>query len=423
MKNSHKTTIFPLSNGLRVVHTYIPDFPIAISSFWARAGSRFDPTDTEGMAHFFEHLLTIRTKKFSDRQKRLIEIEKRGFLFNAHTGLEAVNYHFSHSQETLDDAVELLIDGYSNSIFSDKDIEEEKSIILDEERRNKNDPKSYIWRLSNSAMWPNSMMGSSFYGNEQTLGNIKKENILKFYNDYYSSSNTVFVLINSIKNIDNQIKKIESIKPSSSTPIVTESYHGKKNDIVFDRRDINNCQIAASFITTNGVNDEDVVILDLIKNYLASGWISRLITRTRIENKLTYWVNSESEVFSDTGFVRFFASVNQGNVQKFLNIFEEEILLLKRQSVDNSILDNHKNKYISDILRLSLNVDYLNWWYGSGITAYNLKPEPLQNRIEKIAKVTPDQIIDTANKYFVKNNFSLALIGREQEVKYIPDFN
>lgn len=422
MVSLHNIACFNLNNKFRVVHVYIPDFPVAISSFWTRAGSRFDPINHEGMAHFLEHLLTTRTQKIPNRQERLVEIERRGFLFNAHTGLETANYHLSHSPEMLNDAVDFLIDGYSNSIFLDKDIEEEKGIILDEEQRNRNDPKAYIWRLSNSAMWPDSMMGSGFYGNKQSLSDIIRSDVLDFVKDHYLPQNTVFVLINSIQNIRNQVKKIEDIKMVESTNKTFRDSLGAKKDIVLDKRDINYNQIAAGFITTSGSNIKDVIVLDLIKNYLASGWISRLITRARIENKLTYWINSSSEYFGDTGFIRFIASINQKHLQEFLNIFEEEILSLKNKKISSSILENHKNKYISDILRLSLDIDYLNWYYGSGITSYGLEPSTLQNRLEKIRNITPEQILEVANRYLVKNNFSLAVIGQEKEVESIPEF-
>ena len=37
----------------------------------------------EGIAHLFEHLLLTKTSNIPDRQKRLIEVERRGFISNS----------------------------------------------------------------------------------------------------------------------------------------------------------------------------------------------------------------------------------------------------------------------------------------------------------------------------------------------------
>lgn len=422
MKIKHYINSVILKNKLRVVHVYIPDFPIAISSFWVNAGSRFDPVNKEGLAHFFEHILTTRTKKYPNRNSRLIEIEKQGFLFNAHTGLETVNYHISHDPELTDSAIELLIDGYENSIFLEKDIEEEKQIIVDEERRSKNNPKSYIWRLANTGIWPNSMLGSKFFGNKESILKINSTDIENFYRNFYQTSNSAFLLINSIKDVSHILKNIEDVDCQKSKISIQEDNLGKKKDIVFEKRDIDYSQISCSFITTNYRNEEDAIVLDIIKNYLASGWISRLITCARIENKLTYWVDSASEQFGDTGYIRFFSSINRNHTQEFLNIFEEEIKLLKSIKIKNSVLNNHKSKYISDLLRLSLNTDYLNLYYGTKTISSNNTPLLLQDKIDKILNTSPSQILQVANKYLNKANFSLAIIGQTQEVNNIPNF-
>lgn len=418
----HKLNFYKLKNGINVVHAYVPSFPIALSSFWLRAGSRVDPKGKEGLAHFFEHILTTRTKKFPDRQKRLIEIEKQGFLFNAVTSLENANYYLIHSPENSDGALDLLVDGFTSSVFNEEDIEEEKQIVADEERRNRNDPGSYIWRLSNSGLWPKSQMGSAFFGNQETIKSISKQDVINFYSTHYRPQNAIFLLITPFENINKQLEKLEKIITSGSEIDFEKDTLGVKKDVIFDRRDLNFSQVALSFITTNGLNEKDQPILDLIKNYLASGWMSRLITRLRVQEKLTYWVSSHSDKFKDTGFIRFTASLDKGKMDNVLKIFEEEIILLKNNAIQKEILDQHKNKYKNDILRSILDINFLNWSYGSDYAAFGKKPLTANKYIEAMQQITPKQIQEIANKYFIRENFSLAIIGSDQEVDKIPNF-
>lgn len=418
----HKLKFYKLKNNINLIHVYIPDFPVALSSFWVKAGSKIDPKGKEGLAHFFEHLLTTTTTKFPDRQKRLIEIEKQGFLFNAFTSLATSNYYITHSPEDIERALNLLIDGFSSSIFREKDINEEKQIIIDEERRNRNDPISYIWRLANSGLWPHSQIGSGFFGNQNTINIISRNDILNFYNMYYRSQNATFLLINSLKKVEDQIKEIEKIQTLNLKPITDKNNLSGKKDIIFEKRELNYSQISLSFLTTSGHNEKDHLILDLIRNYLASGWMSRLITRLRVQDKLTYWVSSHSDRFDDTGFIRFTTSLDKGKIGIVLKIFEEEIISLKNKPIQNKILNQHKNKYKNDILRSTLDINYLNWWYGSNFTAFDKKPLVVNEYIKKMLKISPEQIQEISNKYFQKKNFSLAIIGAEQEIKDIPNF-
>lgn len=421
MKNVHKVSTTVLENGIKLVHVYIPNFPVAVSSFWSKVGSRNDPKGKEGMAHFFEHLLLTKTSNIPDRQKRLVEVEKRGFLFNAFTSLETSHYYYVHSNESIKEALDLLVDGYSSSIFDKKDIEEEKQIIIDEERRNRNDPQSYIWRLANSALWPNSQMGSDFFGNPESLEKINEENIKGFYSQYYQSENTTFVLINSNKDIKENAKKIESLKKSGK-PLTNSSNLGEKLGIVFDKREIDYSVLALSFITCDGDNYRDCLVLDFIKNYLAGGWISRLILRLRIENKLTYWVNSNSDNLSDTGYLRFTASVDNNKIIEVLKIFEEEIISLKTSKIGDEIIKQHKNKYKGELMRNCLSTNFLNLWYGSDTAIFGHTLPSIQQYIKDMENISSDEIKTVANKYLNSQNFSIAVIGKDKFTDTIPTF-
>lgn len=423
MKNIHEVNIQELNNGIKLIHVFIPNFPVAISSFWLKVGSRNDPRGQEGTAHIFEHLLLTKTKDFPDRQKRLVEVEKRGFLYDAFTSLETSHYFYVHPNDGLDKAIDFLIDGYTSSIFEKEDLEEEKQVIIDEERRNYNDPDSYMWRLANSALWPNSQIGSNFYGNALSLGKITKDDIGNFYAGHYQTQNSTFVPINSIRDIDSQAIKIEKINKSNRVLLSKSSSElGSKKDIVFEHRDIDRSLLSLSFITCSGLQYRDCLILELIKNYLASGWTSRLISRLRVENKLTYWVEGKSDNLSDTGFVRFTTSVDNKNILETVKIFEEEIFSLKTKEINNKVLKNHKNRFRSELMMNCLSTNFLNWWYGSNLAVFGRPLPSVRQYIEDLDGVLGDEINSVAKKYLNSERFSIAVMGKKQLLDKIPTF-
>ena len=412
-----------LNNGIRLLTVSAQTFPLAISSFWTRAGSRKDPKDKAGLAHFFEHLLSTRTKSFLDRQKRLIEIEKRGLFFNAYTSIETAKYYYIHPSNKTKSAIEFLMDGFTSSVIKPSDIEEESQIILDEERQNRNDPTSYIWRLAFKGLWPESKMGNGFYGDETTIKAISEKDFQSFYKKYYSPSNTVFIFINPDIKVLNQYKSIIGNLHSPTTTLITHlDTLGDKKDIIFEPRDISNVQLSLSFLTCPGSNQKDRLILDLIKSYLASGWISQLITQLRIKNKYTYWVSGDTLNLEDTGFLKFTLSTDFSSLQNVIEIFEKEIISLKRITIKNNVLNWHKTKYKSDFIKNSLTPENILSWYGSDLASFNQKPVLISKHLKDIQQVKSSDIQRVANKYFKSKNFSLALIGLTNSIKQIPNF-
>src|SRR5688572_31549600 len=56
-------TVFRLSNGIRVVHQYIPTTNIVHCGIVLGIGSRDENKDNQGIAHFWEHMAFKGTKK------------------------------------------------------------------------------------------------------------------------------------------------------------------------------------------------------------------------------------------------------------------------------------------------------------------------------------------------------------------------
>lgn len=126
----HKGEVFKLRSGAKLVYVSLPHMPVACASVWFRAGARFDPKGKEGLAHFFEHLLTVRTKKYQSKSERFTALAEKGIEDNARTTFETACYYQFNTNKTLLDSVGFLLDGISQSIIDDEDVENEKTPFL-----------------------------------------------------------------------------------------------------------------------------------------------------------------------------------------------------------------------------------------------------------------------------------------------------
>ena len=80
-----------LPNGLRVASENSGGSTCTVG-LWIDAGSRFETADTNGVAHFLEHMAFKGTKKRGQKQLEL-EIENMGAHLNAYTSREQTVYY------------------------------------------------------------------------------------------------------------------------------------------------------------------------------------------------------------------------------------------------------------------------------------------------------------------------------------------
>ncbi|MGZ4396127.1 MAG: M16 family metallopeptidase, partial [Gaiellaceae bacterium] len=82
-----------LGNGLRVVTAPMPQAQSVTVSVMLAAGSRYETPDTNGIAHFAEHMFFKGTQRRPTARDIAGEIDSIGGEFNAFTGKEYTGYY------------------------------------------------------------------------------------------------------------------------------------------------------------------------------------------------------------------------------------------------------------------------------------------------------------------------------------------
>ncbi|KAJ4146640.1 Mitochondrial-processing peptidase subunit beta [Fusarium falciforme] len=98
---------------------------------WIDAGSRAETDETNGTAHFLEHLAFKGTAKRSQQQLEL-EIENMGGHLNAYTSRENTVYFAKAFNSDVPQCVDILSDILQNSLLEQSAIERERDVILRE---------------------------------------------------------------------------------------------------------------------------------------------------------------------------------------------------------------------------------------------------------------------------------------------------
>lgn len=125
-----QTKVTTLPSGLRVA-TEAGGSKTATVGVWIDAGSRFETAETNGTAHFLEHMIFKGTAKRSLRGLEE-EIENLGGHLNAYTSREQTTYYGKFLEKDIPVAVDILADILQNSSFDEERMNRERSVILRE---------------------------------------------------------------------------------------------------------------------------------------------------------------------------------------------------------------------------------------------------------------------------------------------------
>ena len=146
---------------------------------------------------------------------------------------------------------------------------------------------------------------------------------------------------------------------------------------------------------------------------------SRLFVEIREKKGLAYYVRTSCEHYTDTGYLMTHAGLNNTKVFEAVEIICKEYQRLKTERVTKKELDKAKEN-LKGRLKLGLETsDSFASFFGlqEVIGQEVLTP---QQQWQKIAKITPDDILKIAKEVFRPDRLNLALIGphkKEKEIK------
>src|SRR5512133_2791109 len=108
------------------------------------AGSRYETEDTNGIAHFSEHMFFKGTERRPTARDISQEIDTIGGEFNAFTGKEYTGDYVKCAAESRDVALDALVDMLPNSKFAPDETEREKGVISEEMNMYFDTPRDFI---------------------------------------------------------------------------------------------------------------------------------------------------------------------------------------------------------------------------------------------------------------------------------------
>src|SRR4029078_3694990 len=171
MSNSQRHT---LANGLRVLTAPLPQAKSITCFIMVASGSRYETKDTNGIAHFTEHMVFKGTDRRPTARDIAAEVDAIGGEFNAFTSKEYTGYYIRCAGERRDQAFDVLVDMLRNSKFDSEELERERGVIIEEMNMYVDTPRDYIGSVYEELLFGSNPLGWETLGTKETIAGASR---------------------------------------------------------------------------------------------------------------------------------------------------------------------------------------------------------------------------------------------------------
>ncbi len=398
-----------LPNGIRIVSESIPYVKSVTLGFWVGTGSRSEDNLTHGVSHFIEHLLFKGTKSRS--AKDIAEtVDQVGGQLNAFTAKEYTCYYIKVLDTHLALAMDILSDMLLNSRFDQEDILREREVVLEEVKMYEDTPDELVHDIHLDANWSGHELGRNILGSVHSIAQFKRELVVDYFEDFYRADNLV---VSAAGNFDHDQlveltdrylgrlvggKRVMSHQAPHLTPVRTLKTK--------DTEQVHLCLGTFSL----SQNDPNLYTVHILNNILGGGISSRLFQSIREERGLAYSVYSYQTNYSDGGLLTVYAGTRPVNANAVAELILTNIEDIKTKGISLKEINRTKEQFKGSLLlglessssRMS-RLGKMETTFGRYIT--------LDEVVEKIEKVTAEDVQHMAHKLFRADSFCLTALG------------
>ena len=173
-----------LANGLKIVTDAVHNVQSITLGIQIDAGSRDDPRENQGLAHFIEHALFKGTgrRSYIDIAKN---IEKNGGYLDAFTTKEQTCIYLRCLCEHLEPSFDLLSDLVCDPVFPPEEIDKEKEVVIEEISSVNDTPEELIFEEFDLRSFPLHPLGQPILGTEESVENLTDETLKNFMRQHY----------------------------------------------------------------------------------------------------------------------------------------------------------------------------------------------------------------------------------------------
>lgn len=405
-----------LSNGLNVVTVPFDSPGLAAFYIVVRVGSRdeVEPGKT-GFAHFFEHMMFRGTEKYSKSQYSEI-LKSTGASANANTSLDRTVYHMTGSADKLEIMFDLESDRFQFLKYSVQDFKTEAGAVKGEYTKNSASPYAQLNEKVSETAFTMHTYGHTTMGYFKDIVDMPNqyEYSIEFFNRFYRPEYCTVIVVGDVTS-----EKVNAIaekyfgvwKPGTFVSKINQEPVQKETRYVNLQKKGFPPLISLNYKgPAFSVSEMDMPALDIL-NTILFGQNSDLYKELVIEKQVARFIGGGASDSRDPNLIGIQASlVKAEDLQMVKDRITQEIEKAKTTLMSAAKIDETKqflrNSLIMNIdnpTDIAETLSHYTWITGD--------PESLNMTYVNYSKVTAQDLMNVAKKYFVPEGLTIATIS------------
>lgn len=389
-------SIFILSNGLRVALATTPRSRVSYIGVAVNAGSRDEPENLQGLAHFVEHTIF---KGTSSRKSWHISnrMESIGGELNAYTSKEETLIYTNAPAGRPERAVELLADIIADSRFPEKEIDREREVIVDEINSYLDSPADSIFDEFEELAYAGSALAHNILGTPESVKKLTSFDCRNFLDRNYTPANMTLYVADPadpakiLRLLEKHFGHLHF--PARSNQRITPPPCEGFNKII-DRKGHQAHTIVGCRLF--GRTDPRRFPLFLLNNFLGGPCMnSRLNQELREKRGLVYTVDSNVALLSDAGLMQIYFGCDMDDTEKCLRIIGRELENLAQSTLSRKRFDAIVDQYCGQLIVSSENRENMAMSMAKSLIYYN-EIHNIEMMTERLRSVTPEELREVA---------------------------
>src|SRR3989338_277619 len=412
MEEIFRSHLHTFNSGLRLVTIPMPATKTATVFVLVRTGSKYETKDINGISHFLEHMMFKGTVKRPGTMDIARELDCIGAEYNAFTGKEYTGYYAKASAEKLDITMDVVFDIFLNSKLSEEEIAIEKGVIVEEINMYRDLPQRYVGEIFEKLLYGDQPAGWEISGEKEIVTALKRNQFVDYFNSHYVAENTIVAVAGSVdpEEVKNKVENyFKTIRHGKSIGKLAVNEKQEQPNLAISYKKTDQTHFVLGFRAFDMFDDRKYA-LSVLAKILGGGMSSRLFYEVRERRGLAYYVRSDVNPYTDSGYLSVSAGVNNGKALDAIKVILDEANKIKINGVTAAELQQAKDNADGSMALGLEHSDSVAMNYADSVLFHNKVLTP-EEELDKIKRVTLEEVHNVAKEIFESKKMNFALIG------------
>ncbi|MCK9637060.1 MAG: insulinase family protein [Methylobacter tundripaludum] len=407
-----------LGNGLKVLVKEDHRSPVAVSQVWYKVGSSYEPGGITGLSHMLEHMMFKGTDKHAPGEFSRI-IAENGGEENAFTGQDYTAYFQTMEASRLAVSFELEADRMRHLHLLADELKKELQVVTEERRmRTDDNPQAKMQEHFNAMAYTNSPYKNPVIGWPSDIENYRVEDLQAWYQRWYAPNNATLVVVGDV-----QPKAVfalaeqyfADLKPSELKPLKpqaeVEQLGVRKMTVKLPAKLPYLVMGYKVPVLKTAQHEWEAYALEVLAGVLDGGSSARLESGLVRGKQIAVSVGAGYSLASRLPelFTLEATPAEGKTVWDLENALKDEITRLQIKLVDDDELQRIKAQVLAKAVYERDSGFYQAMQLGM-LETVGLGWKVADEYVEKVNRVTAEQVRDVARKYLVEDKLSVAYL-------------